>query len=133
MPVLPAGRKPDDIAGPDLLDGSAFPLNPAAPSRYNQRLPERMSMPSSACTRLKSHAGTAHACRIRCLKQWIDSYGAIKPRRRSLRGRLRASSFDFHLLNSLNQTTFSGINCRKAAHSQNVLVRTFLEDVFHNR
>src|SRR5258708_18494477 len=80
-----------------------------------------MGMPSSACTRLKSHAGTAHACRIRCLKQWIDSYGASKPLGRPFRGRLRASSFDFHLLNSLNQTTFSGINCRKAAHSQNVI------------
>src|SRR2546427_13271273 len=89
-----------------------------------------MCMPSSACTRLKSHAGTAHACRVRCLKQWIDSYGASKPLWRSLRGRLRASSFDFHLLNSLNHTTFSGINCREAGHSQNVLVRTFLETSF---
>src|SRR5260370_7067887 len=92
-----------------------------------------MCMPSSACTRLKSHAGTARSCRIRCLKQWIDSYGASKPLWRSLRGRLPASSFNFPLLNSLNQTTFSGINCRKPAHSQNVLVRTFLESVFNNR
>jgi hypothetical protein len=28
--VLLTWREPDYIAGPDLLDGSAFPLNPAA-------------------------------------------------------------------------------------------------------
>src|SRR6266704_2040666 len=30
MPVLLAGREPNDVAGSDLLDGSAFSLHPAA-------------------------------------------------------------------------------------------------------
>jgi len=35
MPVLLAGREPNEIAGADLLDGSAFSLNPAVASRYS--------------------------------------------------------------------------------------------------
>ena len=35
MPMLLAGREPDHVTGPDLLDGSAVSLNPAAASRHN--------------------------------------------------------------------------------------------------
>src|SRR5208337_2280150 len=68
-----------------------------------------MRMPGSACARLKSHAGTAHACRIGRLKKRIDSYGASEPLWRSFRGRLRASSFDFHF-SELLQVNFISLS-----------------------
>ena len=68
MPVLLAGRDPDHITGPDLLDRSAFALDPAAPSRDDKSLTEWMRMPCSARARLESYAGTLNECRIGCLK-----------------------------------------------------------------
>src|ERR1022692_2289987 len=38
MPVLLAGREPDHLTGPDLLDRSAFALRPAAASRDDEGL-----------------------------------------------------------------------------------------------
>jgi hypothetical protein len=38
MPVLLAGREPDYITGPDLLDRATFALNPAAASRDDEGL-----------------------------------------------------------------------------------------------
>jgi hypothetical protein len=35
MAVVLAGREPNDIARPDLLDGAALSLHPAAAGRYN--------------------------------------------------------------------------------------------------
>ena len=68
MPVLLAGREPDHIAGPDLLDGSAFALNPAAASRDDESLTEGMRMPCGPRPRLERYAGTLNKCRIGCLK-----------------------------------------------------------------
>ena len=68
MPVLLAGREPDHITGPDLLDRSAFALNPAAASRDDESLTEWMRMPCSPRAGLESYAGTLNERRIGRLK-----------------------------------------------------------------
>jgi hypothetical protein len=64
MPVFLAGCEPDHITRPDLLDGSTFALNPAAASRYDESLTERMRVPSSPRARLERYAGALNKCRI---------------------------------------------------------------------
>src|SRR6267154_1037369 len=101
MPVLLAGREPDHITGPDILDGSAFALRPAAARSDDKRLPQRMRVPCRPRARLESHAGALDQCRIGRLKKRINPYSAREPLGRSFAGRLRTNSFDFHFLNSL--------------------------------
>jgi hypothetical protein len=84
MPVLFAGREPDHITGPDLLDRSAVALGPAKAGRHNERLTERMRMPRGPGTRLERDAGALNQCRIRRLKKRIDPYRAREPLRRPL-------------------------------------------------
>src|SRR5712692_8193543 len=79
MPVLLAGREPDHITGPDLLDRPAFALNPAAASRDDESLTEWMRVPCSPRARLEGYAGTLNKCRIGCLKERIDPYSASEP------------------------------------------------------
>ena len=96
MPVLFAGREPDHVTGPDLLDRPAFALSPAAASHDDESLAERMRMPCSSRSRFEGYAGALDERGIRRLKQRINSYHAREPLRRSLRGSLRARAFDFH-------------------------------------
>src|SRR5215472_8001235 len=56
MPMLLVGRKPDDIARPDFLNRAALSLRPAATSRDDQGLPERVRVPGGPCTRLEGDA-----------------------------------------------------------------------------
>jgi hypothetical protein len=79
MPVFFAGRKPDYIAWPNLLDGPAFALSPAASRRDDECLPERMRVPGSPRTGLEGDAGPLYKRRIRCLKKRIDPHRARKP------------------------------------------------------
>src|SRR5579871_3408314 len=72
MPVLLAGRTQDHVSGPDLLLGLAPTLGPAEAGGHDQRLTERMRMPSRAGARLECHAGSANARRCRCLEQRVD-------------------------------------------------------------
>src|SRR5262245_37410039 len=53
MPVLLARRRPDDVTGPDLLDGPAPALHPAAAGGDDQRLTQWMGMPCRAGARLE--------------------------------------------------------------------------------
>src|SRR4051794_1744084 len=96
VPVLFAGRKPDHIAGTNLLDRAAFALRPATARCDDESLSKRMYMPRSPRTRFERYASTLNQRGIRCLEERIDSYVPREPIGRSLRGRLRASSFDFH-------------------------------------
>src|SRR3954453_1750590 len=96
VPVLLAGREPDDIAGPDLLDRAAFTLNPTEARHDEQGLAERMRVPGRARARLKGDQGTGDACRIRRAEQRVDPHCSCKPLCRALSGRLRTTSFDFH-------------------------------------
>src|SRR5438445_11248657 len=55
-----------------------------------------MRMPSGSGAGLEGHASALHEGRIRGLEERIDPYTAGEPLCRSLSGRLRANSFDFH-------------------------------------
>src|SRR2546422_5019573 len=46
MPMLLARREPDHITGTNLFDWTALALRPSAPRSHDQRLAERMRMPS---------------------------------------------------------------------------------------
>ena len=96
MPVLLARREPDHITRPDLLERSAFSLNPSAARRNDQDLTERMRVPSSSRTRLKCNAGALNKRRIGCLKKGIDANGTSEPLLWAFRRWLGANSFDFH-------------------------------------
>ena len=79
VPVLFAGREPDDVAGTDLLDRAAIALRPAAPRRDDQGLPQRMGMPGGTRARLERDAGADGAGRIGRLEQRVDAHGPGKP------------------------------------------------------
>src|SRR4051812_45397249 len=64
VPVLFAGREPNNIARADLLDCRPFPLRPAAACRDDQGLPKRVGMPRGSGAWLKSDAGADSAGRL---------------------------------------------------------------------
>src|SRR5436853_4050878 len=68
MPVLLAGREPDHVTGPDLLNRSTFALSPAAARRDDESLAERMSVPCSSRARLERNASPLNKSGIGCLK-----------------------------------------------------------------
>src|ERR1700712_4386802 len=76
VPVLFAGFKPHNVARADFLDRPAFTLNASEPRRYNQRLAERVRMPSRARARLEGDVRAAHAGGLRRFEQRIHPYGA---------------------------------------------------------
>jgi hypothetical protein len=95
--MLQSWRKPDHITGSDFLDWAAFDLHPAAASRDNEPLAERMRVPSRPGTRFESNG-----CRTRTrgsvwVEQGINANGAGEPISRSFDGGLRAYSFNFHI------------------------------------
>jgi hypothetical protein len=57
VPVLFAGRKPNDIAGPNFFDRAALTLHLPAASGDDQSLAKRMRVPRRASTRLKGNKG----------------------------------------------------------------------------
>src|SRR5262249_56273455 len=71
VPMLLAGRKPDHVARPDLFDRTAPMLRPADACSNDERLPERMGMPSGAGPRFESDARAGGARRLGCLKKRI--------------------------------------------------------------
>lgn len=79
VPVPFVWGKPDDIAGMDLFDWTAFALCPSTTGGHNERLTERMCMPGGACARLERHAGAGHERRVRSGKERIDPDGAGEP------------------------------------------------------
>src|SRR5215211_5235546 len=85
MPVLDAGRSPDNVARPDLLDRTAPLLHPADACGHDQNLAERMCMPGAASAGLESDGAARRASRIARRKEWIDPHGAGEPLGRSLR------------------------------------------------
>src|SRR3954471_16333114 len=68
VPMLQAGRKPDDIAWPNFFDRPAVGLAPAEPRRDDQRLAKRMCVPRGARARLERDMSDGHAPRIARLK-----------------------------------------------------------------
>ena len=68
MPMFLVGREPNHITGSDILDRSAFTLNPAAAIGDDESLTQGMRVPCSPRARLKSDAGTLYKCRFGRLK-----------------------------------------------------------------
>ena len=91
------GRKPDHVTLPDLLDGAALALHPAAAGGDDQRLPQRMRVPGGAGAGLERDARAADPRRVGRVEQRIDTHGAGEPVRRSFARRLRACALDDHL------------------------------------
>src|SRR2546425_12081919 len=79
VPVLLAGRNPDHITGPNLLDGPSPALRAAGASRDDQCLAERVCVPCSASAGFKRDTGPDHTCRIGCLEERVDAYRAGEP------------------------------------------------------
>jgi len=88
VPVLLAGREPDNITMPDLLDRTAFALSPAEARGHDERLPKRMRMPCISCTGFEGHNSALNKRRIRRLEKQMDTHPPSEPLRRSCRGRL---------------------------------------------
>lgn len=79
VPMLLAGRKPDDIAGADLLHRTAFPLHPATARADDERLSKRMGVPCSARARFERYTCAGNERRIGRLKQRIDAHISREP------------------------------------------------------
>src|SRR5882724_11368188 len=79
MPVLLAGREPDHVTGLDFLNRSTFALSPAAASRDDQSLAERMSVPCSSRAWLERNASPLNKSGIGCLKKRIDTNRPSEP------------------------------------------------------
>src|SRR2546423_11675329 len=71
VPVLFTGRKPDHIAGANLLDWTACALHPATACGHDKSLSQWMSVPSGPRTRLERHASALNKRRIRRLEERI--------------------------------------------------------------
>src|SRR5688572_22693492 len=97
VPVLFAGRDPDDIARADFLDRPAPPLYPATARRDQERLAERMRVPSGPRAGLKGDARPGRTRGGDGLDQGVNPHRAGEPVGRALGGRLRSASFDFHV------------------------------------
>src|SRR5438093_7569449 len=79
MPMLLSRRRQYYITRTNLLDMSAFMLNPALAASDDEGLTEGMSMPCSPCSRLEGNAGSLNKRRIRCLKKRIHPNISSKP------------------------------------------------------
>jgi len=73
VPMFFAWLEPDDVAGPDFLDRAAPPLGPAAAFHHDERLPERMRMPSRPCPRLERHADRGDPRGLRRVEEPLDA------------------------------------------------------------
>jgi hypothetical protein len=74
MPVLLTRRKPNHIAGMDLLDGNAFMLCSTATAGDNQGLTQRMGVPCCSSAGLEGDTGARRAGRCACLEQRIYTH-----------------------------------------------------------
>ena len=91
-----ARRKPDHVAGANLLDGTALALHEAQTESDDQRLAERMGVPCRARARLERDVGPGDAGRFGRVEQRVDPNRAGEPICRPLAGWLRADAFDLH-------------------------------------
>jgi hypothetical protein len=88
MPMLKPWRKPDDIAGPELLDGAALALSPAEPRRDDEGLAKRMRVPRVARARFERNVTSTYTSRLRRLEEGIHADRAREPFCGSLEGGL---------------------------------------------
>ncbi|EPE97987.1 hypothetical protein RGCCGE502_13954 [Rhizobium grahamii CCGE 502] len=76
--------EPDDVAGADVFDRSAFALRATAAGEDDQRLTERMGMPCGASAGLEGYRCTADTRRCRPVERRIDADRSGEIIRRSL-------------------------------------------------
>lgn len=76
VPMLHAGRNPNDVTRPDFLNGGAPFLHKADAGRNDERLTERMRVPSGACARLESDGCAAYPGRPAPFETVVDADGA---------------------------------------------------------
>src|ERR1700761_3865114 len=88
MPMLFAGREPDDVAGTDFFNSTAPFLSAPATVGHDQGLAERMRVPRGARTRFKGNLRADGASGSTRLEQRINAYRAGEPIRRTFAGRL---------------------------------------------
>jgi hypothetical protein len=88
MPMFLSRRDPDHVTRSNFLNGAAPALHPAAASRYNEGLAQRVRVPDRPGAGLERDTAPGGACRIVDLKQWINPNCAGKPIGRSFAGRL---------------------------------------------
>lgn len=88
MPVLYAGRNPDDIAFVDLLNLSTLFLHPASTGGYSQGLAERMRVPRSPRTQFKTNSCSSNTRWLDYGQKRFDAHDSGKVLRRSLTGLL---------------------------------------------
>src|SRR5262249_25537758 len=100
VPMFLTRREPDHVTRANFLDWTIPTLCPTAASRHNQGLSERMAVPGGPSAGLERDTGATHPSLIGCIEQGVNAYRAGKVLGRSFAGRLRATSFDVHLLNS---------------------------------
>jgi hypothetical protein len=77
--VLFTGLEPDDIAGANLLDGTAFALSPTGSRCNDEGLAEWMRMPCCSRAWLKGYDGAADPRRIGGCERLIDAYCSSEP------------------------------------------------------
>src|SRR5438128_4215451 len=78
VPVLLIRRDPDHVTRPDFLDRATPALHPAAASRHDQGLTQRVGVPCCPSAGLECDTGAERACWTVCLEQGIDAYSAGK-------------------------------------------------------
>lgn len=94
VPVLHAGRDPDDVAWADLLDRAALPLHPAQPGRHDQHLAERVRVPGRAGARLEGDESAGRTRRGVRREQAVDAHRSGEVLERSSRRGQRANPRD---------------------------------------
>ena len=82
------GGNQDHVTGPDLLDRPSPALDPAATRSHEQSLAQRVGVPCGPCAGLEGDADAKRACRLACLEQRVNAYGAGEILGRSFAGRL---------------------------------------------
>src|SRR6185312_2788560 len=90
MPVLFAGREPDDVAGPNFLDWSAPALHATDARGDDQRLPEGMGVPGGSGTRLERDLSSLGTSGFGRAEKRVDPDGSGEPVGRTLAGWLCA-------------------------------------------
>jgi hypothetical protein len=107
MPVLLAGRKPDHITGPNLLERPTPTLCEAATRRDDQRLAQWVRVPGCASSRLEGDARSESPRWMVGLKQRINPYRSSEPIGRAFARGLGSVSFDFHDLSVFDLRLFA--------------------------
>src|SRR6266851_587117 len=88
VPMFLTRREPDHVPRPNFLNRTPPALYPAAASRHDQGLAQRVAVPCCPSAGLERDTGADRACRSGCLEQGVNAYRAGKVLGRSFAGRL---------------------------------------------